>query len=294
MKLLQSIFSFTKVTQCLAFSALVCSAGTGLFGQIPTAVPGEMLQQHRQMITNDPVGRPEYPVIPFILAVKDRALIAGDTMRIEFVVSNFVNIAAYQFALKLDTSHLKFQNVEVEPGVYLQLSDFGLFQKDKGYITCLFSDIQGLFLPDRTVLFHMTLVVKKSGQRLSDYMVLDDSNLIPRAYDDYLIPRLVILRYTTELSERQQTTDTELLNLRVWPNPYAGQASVSFQAHKPGLAMLQVYDAGGALCGQIIQQVSTAGPQVWTLPEGMPSGALYLEFTANGSRISKKIMHICP
>ena len=151
-------------------------------------------------------------------------------MRIEFVVSNFVSISAYQFALKFDTAFLKFQSVEVEPGVYLKLSDFGLFQKDKGNINCLFSDIQGLFLPDRTTLFRLTLVVKKSGPRLSDYLKLDGSILIPRAYDDYLIPRLVILRYTTELSERQQTTDPDLLHLRVWPNPYAGQASVSFQA----------------------------------------------------------------
>jgi hypothetical protein len=291
MKRFQSFCFSTTLFTALALSVLICFAGTGLFGQKPPSEFGEMLKQARQISTNDPVVRPEYPVIPFILSAKDRALNAGDTMRIEFVVSNFISISAYQFALKFDTSFLKFQSVAVDPGVYLQLSDFGLFQVDKGNINCLFSDIQGLFLPDRTTLFRLTLVVKKSGSRLSDHLVLDGSILLPRAYDDYLIPRLVVLRYTNELSERQQAPAADHA-IHLWPNPYAEHASVSFFADQPGPAVLRVYNACGALCGQVIQQVSS-GPQVWMLPDNMPCGVLHLELNAQGNRTTKKIVHLC-
>jgi|GEM_PF-1135916 len=291
MKRFQYVWFSTTLFTALALSALFCFAVTGLFGQKPPSEFGEMLKQARQTSTNDPVVRPEYPVIPFILSAKDRALNAGDTMRIEFVVSNFISISAYQFALKFDTSFLKFQSVAVDPGVYLQLSDFGLFQIDKGNINCLFSDIQGLFLPDRTVLFRLTLVVKKSASRLSDHLVLDGSILIPRAYDDYLIPRLVMLRYTAELSERQQAAEADH-TLQTWPNPYTEHASVSFFADQPGPAVLQVYDAGGALCGQVVEQVS-AGPQVWMLPDNIPCGVLHVELNAGGKRTTKKIVHLC-
>jgi hypothetical protein len=185
-----------------------------------------------------------------VLNVRDEALQAGQTQRVDFSVKNFRDIVGYQFTLRFDAELLDFQQVEMGELASLSETNFGFRLLDEGVLTTSWNDINPNNLADDAVLFSLVFSAKKNTS-LSEALRISSDYTRAEAYFDN--GELLDLALNFDGSSPIPHTSS----LKISPNPFKETTVIGFTLPTPqapqapqGQAQeftLRVFDAAGRL-----------------------------------------------
>ncbi len=194
----------------------------------------------------DPSMAPSIP--PLVWLLQDQTLVAGTEVDLTFAASNFNDLAAYQFALDFDPTQLQFVGFQPLGAIPMNLLDnFGAYNADLGELRSVWTGGNGTTLADGTPVFRAKFKVLASGQKLSQVLRLDDSEIACRAYSEAHVPTAVKLLFTESVS-----TDTplELGNMQLQlmqnrPNPFSDATTIGFILPEACDAHIRILDISG-------------------------------------------------
>lgn len=172
-----------------------------------------------------------------------RNLTLGDTLQVPMYVSNFINIAGFQYTINYDTTKLSLIGVELpsdnplpmaslDEEYFVEVSDtlfypscitgdFGLCTK--GSILLAWLKPQGSTVPDNTLAY--TLHFRILGEdSLSNVVSFVDDPLYPIAYDVHL--NQIPLHFSIQ-SALSNVTSLNISTAKVYPNPATNALSVT-------------------------------------------------------------------
>ena len=158
----------------------------------------------------------------YLAEVQDRVLEAGEAVDVQFTVSNFTDIAAFQFALQFDPAQLAFDHIETVPANLASLSadgHFGLYNLVDGEIRSVWTNTQGQNIENGLTVFHVHFIAQQSGLKLSEVLELKPKALPEVAYTNTLEARQIQLVY---LPVEVVTGTGDLVKAVVPKGKYAG------------------------------------------------------------------------
>ncbi|HLP93480.1 MAG TPA: cohesin domain-containing protein, partial [Saprospiraceae bacterium] len=188
------------------------------------------------------------PMAPLVWMVQDQWLEDGQELELTFRVSQFNDIAAYQFALDFDPSVMQFAGFEPLTALPLSLeNNFGAYDAAFGELRHVWSTSGGQQLEDGTAVFRAKFKVLQGGKKLSDVLRLDDSQIECKAFNTMLVPvelRLVFTETTAIATPAQQdAADLQLFQNR--PNPFKEETRISFILPESCDAHIRIMDVSG-------------------------------------------------
>lgn len=185
---------------------------------------------------------------PLVWALQDQTLVAGTTLDLAFEAVNFNDLAAYQFALDFDPMVLEFIGFEALDALSLNLNDhFGAYQANLGELRHVWSNGEGVTLADGTPVFRAQFKVLQSGQKLSQVLRLDDSQIPCKAFNPALVPSDVRLTFGASVAV-QNPLVTNALQLQLMqnrPNPFADATTIGFILPEACEAHIRILDISG-------------------------------------------------
>ncbi|MFN0215365.1 MAG: HYR domain-containing protein, partial [Saprospiraceae bacterium] len=185
---------------------------------------------------------------PLVWMLKDQTLVAGTELDLSFEASNFNDLAAYQMALDFDPTQLQFVGFQPLSAIPMNLLDnFGAYNADLGELRNVWSVGAGTTLTDGTAVFRAKFKVLKSGQKLSDVLKLDDSEIPCKAYSEALVPTDMKLVFTesvgTDVPHDLGNQQLQLMQNR--PNPFSGATTIGFILPESCEAHIRILDISG-------------------------------------------------
>jgi hypothetical protein len=223
--------------------------------------------------------------------VNDKVLTAGETIAVTFNANQFIDIAAYQFALGFDPAQLEYASVQSSGVLEFTDDHFGAFNSQSGEFRAIWSTAQGQNLSQGTGVFTMKFNVLESGHKLSEVLYLDETALQAVAYNTALVETGLGLQFIdTQVSGTSNPSvhpDLQLLQNR--PNPFMEQTTIGFVL--PGVcdAQLRIFDINGKLITEINKQYQSGYQQEIVDLKGQ-SGVLYYELTTPFGVLAKKMV----
>lgn len=179
----------------------------------------------------------------------EMSLEAGQTYRVPFRASNFVNLVGYQFALKFNNDALRLEDIEMGALESLSESNFGLTMLEDGIITTSWDNSKNTLLDNSTVLF--TLVFKATAKaKLSNLLQVTNSVMPAEAYRN-AGSDMELLDINLNFNQAE-TVDIEFELFQNKPNPFHETTTIGFRLPEAGKATLTVYD----LSGKVLKSVS--------------------------------------
>ncbi|MCE7926669.1 MAG: HYR domain-containing protein [Haliscomenobacteraceae bacterium CHB4] len=232
---------------------------------------------------------------PLIWTLQDRVLQAGEAVAVDFTVSNFNDIAAYQFAVQFDPAHLQFDHIETTGNLPTLNADghFGLYNIAGGEIRAVWNKTQGETLANGLTVFRIHFIAQQSGLKLSEVLSLDEKVLPEVAYNSILEARPLELVYlpvevVTGTNDPAQA-GVHLLQNR--PNPFSDRTAITFVLPEACEAELRVYDVSGRLLQSYRAEYAAGTHQVtFELPAATATGLMYYELITPFGKLSKKMM----
>jgi len=188
------------------------------------------------------------PMAPLVWVLEDQTLVAGTEIELNFSALNFKDLASYQMALDFDPMQLQFvgfQPLGVLPMTLFE--NFGSSSAALGELRNLWADATGTTLADGTPVFRAKFKVRKSGQKLSEVLNLDDSEMPCLAYSETFMETEMKLVFTESVN-----TDTprDLGNLQLQlmqnrPNPFSDATTIGFILPEACEAHIRILDISG-------------------------------------------------
>ncbi|MCF8245779.1 MAG: HYR domain-containing protein [Saprospiraceae bacterium] len=175
----------------------------------------------------------------------------GQTYRVPFKASNFINLTGYQFALQFDPEALSLEDIEVGELEGLNESNFGLTMLEDGIITTSWDNSKNTLHDNNTVLF--TLVFKANIKSNLSKMLQVSGTVIPAEAYRTAGQDVELLDVHLRFNNTEQTVvadDFELLQNN--PNPFRETTAIGFRLPEAGKATLTVYD----LSGKVLKTIS--------------------------------------
>ena len=194
----------------------------------------------------DPQAAPIIP--PLVWVLQDQTLVAGTEVELTFAASNFNDLAAYQFALDFDPTQLQFVGFQPLDAISMNLLDnFGSYNADLGELRNAWAAGTGTTLADGTPVFRAKFKVLASGQKLSQVLKLDDSEISCKAYSEAYVPTDVKLLFTESVGS---DTPLDLGNLQLQllqnrPNPFTDATTIGFILPEACEAHIRILDISG-------------------------------------------------
>lgn len=190
------------------------------------------------------------PMAPLVWVLQDQTLVAGTEIELEFATANFNNLAAYQFGLDFDPTQLQFVNFQSLGALPMNMVDnFGAYHADLGELRTIWtaSNSMGRTLTDGTSVFRAKFKVLASGQKLSQVLRLDDSQIECKAYSQALAPTEVKIVFAESVG-----TDTpldlgnaQLQLMQNRPNPFSDATTIGFILPEACDAHIRILDISG-------------------------------------------------
>lgn len=188
------------------------------------------------------------PNLPLVWVVQDQTLVAGTEVTLDFAASNFKDLAAYQMALDFDPSQLQFVGFQPLGAISMNVLDnFGAYNANFGELRSVWAEAQGTTLADGTPVFRAKFKVLASGQKLSQVLKLDESEIECKAFTASMTPADMKLVFTESVS-----TDTpldlgnlELQLLQNRPNPFSDATTIGFILPEACEAHIRILDISG-------------------------------------------------
>jgi hypothetical protein len=189
------------------------------------------------------------PGVVLQLLIDDQELTEGQNIRILVSAGAVSDLAAWQFALQLDTNYLRIEHVQeliqspVQGG--LEFSDF---IRNPGVLKSLFYSPRGLLLAEGAPLFEITCAVLRGGAPLRELISMGDNQLAARSYNTALERGGVELSFTPGVTLHQVELLRQAPQLyQNRPNPFAAGTSIPFFLPSGGKARIQVHSITGQL-----------------------------------------------
>lgn len=237
------------------------------------------------------------------LYFSEATAVAGETVRIDLLTDNFLNIGSVQFTITWDTSVLQLQAVKdlgFDPSLPENFNE-DLFEEGT-LIFVEFND-QGLNIDNGNTLFAMDFeVVGAIGDSTTlafsdapsppEFIQLDSDTTVLDITDSVQFQsRVITVSEVNSINEQLAST----LQLTVAPNPFAEEARVSWYQRVSGPVSWMLTNE----LGQRINQgnyTASAGAQYITvrLAEAMPSGTYYFNLQTAKQTVSQKLLCIKP
>jgi len=225
-----------------------------------------------------------------IWRVKDQILEAGAEVPVVFSADQLDDLAAFQFALRFDPDRL--QLIDIQPMGILPLSvdNFSTFNLAEGEIRSVWSQPNGVVLPDGVGVFRLRFTALKSGGKLSEALRLDDVVLPGRAYNSAVAEADVQLAFF-ETTGAGHTAQPPSFRLQITPNPFVEAPVISFALPQETDAELRIMDATGRLLFGQKKHYAAGNHEEFLRPGDIAiSGVLYCELiTPFGMRRQKMI-----
>ncbi|HLP92696.1 MAG TPA: HYR domain-containing protein [Saprospiraceae bacterium] len=188
------------------------------------------------------------PIAPLVWMVKDQQLETGSDIELTFNVTNFTDLSSYQFALDFDPTILKFDGFEPLTALPLNLLDnFGAYNADMGELRHVWAAGGGVDLAEGTAVFRAKFKVLAGGQKLSEVLRLDDSQIECKAFNRNLVATELRLVFT-ETTAVDVPTDLNHLELQLMqnrPNPFVDATTIGFILPEACEAHIRILDISG-------------------------------------------------
>lgn len=185
---------------------------------------------------------------PLVWVIQDQVLVAGTEVDLNFAASNFNDLAAYQFALDFDPMQLEFVGFQPSGVLPMNLLDnFGAYNANLGELRNVWSGGTGVTLAEGTSVFRAKFKVLKGGQKLSQVLKLDDSDIECQAFNEALMPTEVKLAFTQSVSA-SAPVDLGNLQLQLFqnrPNPFSDATTIGFIIPEACDAHIRILDISG-------------------------------------------------
>ena len=157
------------------------------------------------------------------LNIKDLDLVAGETYKINFSASDFVDIIGYQFTLNFDRSALSYQGME-NGALSVSESNFGLNKVSQGFITTCWNSNTAISV----------------NTTLAKVLLLSNDITQAEAYSSDLNAFQVKLNIANDEIE-----NSEFVLFQNEPNPFKKETVVSFRLPRAMESSLTIYDQYG-------------------------------------------------
>jgi hypothetical protein len=250
----------------------------------------------------NPELKPDPSVKPLVWRVRDRMLKTGETVELDFSVTNFTDIAAFQHGMRFDPSVLQYQNVTIT-GTGIPMNDesnFGAYQVAAGELRTLWSVAQGVTLPGVQPMYRVRFTVLRGGMKLSEIISLDPAVLSAVAYTTDLTPREVQLVFADyknsgglHLTDLPTDVATGFDLLQNRPNPFSDRTTIGFILPEACDAQLRVFDISGRELWRSDKSYPAGyNEEVLRLNEIDATGMLYYELTTPQGKQTRKMMAV--
>lgn len=180
----------------------------------------------------------------------EMSLEPGETYRVPFRSSNFVNLTGYQFALQFDPEALSLENIEPGELEGLNESNFGLAMLEDGIITTSWDNSKNTLHDNTSVLF--TLVFKSNTKSKLSKMLQVTGAVIPAEAYRTAGSDVEMLGVNLQFQSATKLADVDFELLQNNPNPFRETTAIGFRLPEAGKATLTVYD----LSGKVLKTIS--------------------------------------
>ena len=233
-------------------------------------------------------------IAPLVWVLQDQTLVEGSEIELTFAASNFNNLSAYQFALDFDPTQMQF--VEFQPLSALQLNllnNFGAYNADLGELRHVWSAGTGTTLTDGTPVFRAKFKVLKGGQKLSDVLHIDDSQIECKAFSGISAPADVKVAFAESVGT-DSPIDPNHLQLQLMqnrPNPFADATTIGFILPEACDAHIRILDISGRELTTYDRKYTSGYHELdFKMENAWTYGVLFCELvTPQGKRVIKMI-----
>jgi hypothetical protein len=233
-------------------------------------------------------------IAPLVWVLQDQTLVEGSEIELTFAASNFNNLSAYQFALDFDPTQMQF--VEFQPLSALQLNllnNFGAYNADLGELRHVWSAGVGTTLADGTPVFRAKFKVLAGGQKLSDVLRIDDSQIECKAFSGISAPADVKVAFAESVGT-DSPIDPNHLQLQLMqnrPNPFADATTIGFILPEACDAHIRILDISGRELTTYDRKYTAGYHELdFKMENAWTYGVLFCELvTPQGKRVIKMI-----
>ncbi len=230
---------------------------------------------------------------PLVFRTQDQPLQSGETISVVFQTDQWSDLAAVQAAFVFDPAYLQFETVApAEGGLPFTEDHFGTFNIDEGELRMVWAQATGIQVAEAAPAFILQFKALQSGAMLSDVLQLDNEILPALCYAANLDESTVQLQYSVSTSTNNPAAG-DALNLRVQPNPFVQETTVTFHLPESCEAQLRVYD----LNGRELLRVKNTYPagsnyELLNLGAAFGSGVYYCELTTPFGVVTRKMTSV--
>lgn len=223
--------------------------------------------------------------------VDEKSIEAGETFRVPFRASNFVNLTGYQFALQFNAEALKLEDIEMGELEGLSDANFGLTMLEDGIIMTSWDNSKNTLHDNNTVLF--TLIFKSNTKSELSKMLQVTSTAMPaEAYrtagnDSELLN--VSLQFNK--ANNVELEDFELYQNS--PNPFREATVIGFRLPEAGKATVTVYDLSGKVLKTISQDFAKGYNEITLKQDELgASGILFYQLEAASQTATRRMVRL--
>lgn len=179
------------------------------------------------------------------------ALTTGEVIGLELKTTGFKSLTGYQMSLTFDTSYLSFTELVTGNVPGLELSNFGLLKASAGTVhnSWYTTDLQPQALEDGSVAFTIRFQAKQYIEDISNHLHLNDTKLIPEAYDA-LFERIELALTFDPVLSSHEPADAGIELFQNQPNPFTGSTRIGFYLPQAMWARVEITDVLGRLVWQ--------------------------------------------
>ncbi len=220
------------------------------------------------------------------LEINDQNLIAGQTIKLDFRSSNFVNISGYQFSLNFDVNGLEYQGFEA--GILNVTEDnFGTNFVSKGILTTSWDARQATTVNSDGILFSIMFKVKKVVKLESSFEITSDVTKA-EAYNVNMEESDVTLNVR---SNKVLSSANVFELMQNSPNPFDAVTTINFRLPTATAAKLTIYDVAGKVL-RVINLQGQKGLNTVTLTKSELNGAgmYYYQLDAEQFSATKRMI----
>ncbi len=225
------------------------------------------------------------------LSIKNRDLVAGETITVDFLAQDFQDFLAYQFSLVFDQSILAYQTHETMGLPGNDLIGWNTTEAETGVLPNLWVGLgQDFEIKDGEPVFSVTFKVL-GNSTLQEVLSANSAltqNLAYTKDSDEASQVVLDFNLTTNLENQKLANDQLMQNQ---PNPVDQFTIIPFSLEKPGTVELSITDALGRIVKSIEWQGLAGSQQIELQRTDFGAAGLYhYTLKTAHSQISKALM----
>lgn len=219
-----------------------------------------------------------------VMLVEDADFRAGETVTVDFMAKDFVDVAGYQFTFSFDAQALEFAGVESADLRGLSADNFGLTFVEEGAITVSWNDVNA-DLANNDVLFSMTFVAL-NNESLRNAIEITSDLIRVEGYRNNGEFMDITIQFTNTVASRG-----EFILYQNEPNPFVSETRVGFELPEETTGTLYIFDATGRMLRSYPGKFTQGYNEIVIERADLPvSGVLYYQLSTPTHSATKKMI----